>query len=92
MSWTLNKDDKLKFMKQMGMWYLQNDTCESIERSNHENNNIAMNCCSGTPMISCHYRDKPSVIPCHDDVPSMDKGALSYWLRNPLLMTHNKAD
>ena len=34
--------------------------------------------CSSEPLISCHYRDKPSVIPCKDR-PSMDGNGASFW-------------
>jgi len=77
MSWTLNMDNKLKFMKQMGMWYLNNDACENVNDGNRQN------CCSATPVISCHYKDKPSIIPCHDS-PSLDKGKSSFWSKQSL--------
>mmetsp|Transcript_45068 Transcript_45068/g.94502 ORF Transcript_45068/g.94502 Transcript_45068/m.94502 type:complete len:636 (-) Transcript_45068:263-2170(-) len=66
MCWTLNKDDKLKFLRQMGMWYV-NDHCEG-------NND----CCSAKPVITCYYRDKPSIKSCADSPPK-DKGAHSFW-------------
>jgi len=81
MSWTLNKDDKLKFMKQMGMWY-STDTCDNPKYEN-DFNEMVQRCCSATPLISCHYRDKPSIIPCHES-PSMDKNKKSYWLKKSL--------
>lgn len=35
-------------------------------------------CCSAKPLVSCHYRDKPSVIPCKDS-PPIDAGSPSFW-------------
>jgi hypothetical protein len=91
MSWTLNKDNKLLFLRQMGEWYVQ-DQCihqtvsgilgseaaagngVSTERHKH----FVSECCAATPIISCHYRDKPSVIPCKES-PPIDAGRPSFW-------------
>eukprot|EP00536_Pseudo-nitzschia_multiseries_P004549 jgi/Psemu1/188355/e_gw1.76.92.1 len=35
-------------------------------------------CCAADPLVTCHYRDKPSKIPCKDS-PPIDKGAASFW-------------
>ena len=53
MSWTLNKDDKLKFLRQMGMWYV-NDHCigkEANEITDGKNPGADMLvvCCSAEP-------------------------------------------
>ena len=73
MSWTLNKDDKLKFMRQMGMWYV-NDDCigKSIE------GDAVSACCSAEPLITCYYKDKPSIKSCSDSPPK-DKNGQSFW-------------
>ena len=76
MSWTKNKEDKLKFFQQMGEWYL-NDQC--IGKEAHAiagektqvagakvDGDLTKYCCSIEPLIKCHYRDKPSKIPCPD--------------------------
>jgi len=76
MSWTKNKDNKLKFFKQMGLWYLK-EQCEVYENIS-QNTNMMEQCCSVEPIISCHYRDKPSIHPCKDS-PPIDKGRPSFW-------------
>ena len=85
MSWTNNKDNKLKFFQQMGEWYLKD---ECIEKEAHEINGggsgilgilgsnkndgiLTKQCCSPEPLITCHFRDKPSKIPCPDS-PAID--------------------
>ena len=35
-------------------------------------------CCLAEPNVVCHYRDKPSKIPCTDKDP-IDKGKPSFW-------------
>ena len=77
MCWTLNKEDKLAYMRQMGMWYLK-DECIGKEASSLEDINTL--CCAREPIIKCFYRDKASIIPCKDS-PSKDKGqrGLSFW-------------
>ena len=114
MSWTENKDNKILFMKQMGMWYL-NEDCNSkkldeilslrggteITRRLQEETgdlgdvtdqaavvnaefsvvnkmDVFNMCCSVEPLISCHYRDKPSVIDCSSS-PPIDKGGVTFW-------------
>ena len=68
MSWTLNKDNKLLFFKQMGEWYVQEqcvhkkvDDIPGLDKS--KPTSYVSTCCSAEPLISCHYRDKPSKIP-----------------------------
>jgi hypothetical protein len=83
MSWTKNKDNKLKFFQQMGEWYVK-DECihkkveeiDGIDAS--ESGAYATSCCSAEPIIQCHYRDKPSKFPCKDS-PSIDKDKKSFW-------------
>jgi hypothetical protein len=89
MSWTLNKDNKLAFLRQMGEWYV-NDQCidkavHDIDNSNNGNtavttssSSIVESCCSAEAIFSCHYRDKPSIKPCKTS-PSIDKGKASWW-------------
>ena len=57
MHWTSSIEDKLHYMRQMGMWYLQDD-CSSTEK------NGFMECCSTEPIIQCKYLDLPSVATC----------------------------
>ncbi len=89
MSWTKNKDNKVKFFQQMGQWYV-NDSCigstkASILKSDEEDGEVISSqdvlfepCCLPEPNIVCHYRDKPSKIPCRDKEP-IDKGRPSFW-------------
>jgi len=86
--YTDNKDNKIRFMEQMGEWYLQK-ACKSVSKNdiimnNNINNNkttidiITKHCCSATPLVKCHYRDKPSINPCLDS-PALDENAKSFW-------------
>ncbi len=96
MSWTKNKDNKIKFFQQMGLWHVQ-DVCIAQTKSNilehldgdsgeagtadengNENPALLEPCCLAEPNIICHYRDKPSKIPCTDKDP-IDKGRPSFW-------------
>jgi hypothetical protein len=74
MSWTANKNDKLKYLKQMGMWYVEDDC---VGRSDVEKD-VLGGCCSANAIFSCHYRDKPSIKSCASSPPK-DKSGLSFW-------------
>ena len=79
MSWTENKIDKLKFFKQMGEWFV-NDQCvgkEAHEIASAEGRSLS-HCCSAEPIITCYFRDKPSKVPCPDS-PLIDKGGVPFW-------------
>jgi hypothetical protein len=95
MSWTLNKDNKLLFFRQLGEWYLDDKCIQTsaddilarggdvvnIEKQDNtfgEITTMMQLCCHAEPLVTCHYRDKPSIIPCHDS-PSIDKGKVSWW-------------
>jgi len=84
MSWTENKDNKILFMKQMGMWHLK-DQCVSKSLSDilslpgaEESADTFNLCCSVEPLISCHYKDKPSVIDCSSS-PPIDRDGQAWW-------------
>jgi hypothetical protein len=82
MSWTENKNNKLLYFKQMGEWYTQ-DVCvgKKVPELTGGNNDtvVTTKCCSAEPLVSCHYSDKPSVIPCRES-PAIDKGKRkSFW-------------
>ena len=70
MCWTKNKDDKVKYMKQMDWWYV-NKECDYDKAS-------LAGCCKKEPQFECFYRDKPSVKPC-DESPNIDKGGKPFW-------------
>ena len=80
MCWTLNKDDKLKFLQQMGMWYV-NDQCVGKTTSEilpGKHAGVVDACCSAEPLFTCHYSDKASIKSCRDSPPK-DKGQGSFW-------------
>jgi hypothetical protein len=84
MSWTENKDNKLKFFQQMGEWWVH-DQCVSKDRAGiweavgSQPDDLRPTCCSAEPLVTCHFRDKPSKVPCLDS-PYIDKGKRkSFW-------------
>ena len=79
MSWTLSKDNKLKYLRQMGEWFVH-DTCIQPDESQIGAlaDNALQTCCSAEPLVECFYRDKPSKFPCRDS-PNLDKGRPSFW-------------
>jgi len=86
MSWTKNKDNKVKFFQQMGEWYLAENciskTKDSIVNSDSlkgsELSSLMEQCCLVQPEVKCHYSDKPSKKPCKESNP-IDKGGKSFW-------------
>lgn len=91
MNWTKNKKEKLNYLKQLGMWFVE-DTCynkplRDILESHGKLSNmtdgyqerpIVQACCSAEPLFSCHYRDKPSIQPCKDSPPYAHDGRI-WW-------------
>ena len=79
MSWTSSKDNKLKYFRQMGEWFVK-DACIQQEAPQIPgfSANAVQTCCAAEPLVSCHYRDKPSKIPCKDS-PNIDEGRPSFW-------------
>jgi hypothetical protein len=74
MSWTNNKENKQKFFEQLGEWYVGDNDASYAGCSGTE-------CCLTQPNIKCHYRDKPSKIPCLDS-PRIDGNQMenvSFW-------------
>ena len=69
MSWTSNKANKKLYFEQMGEWRVK-EGCPLDSDGD--------GCCLAEPMIKCHYRDKPSIIPCKSS-PPIDKGKPSFW-------------
>jgi len=80
MSWTKNKDNKRKFYQQLGEWYVrpqcEDKTVEEIGELGGKSSSTW--CCSAEALVTCHYRDKPSIVPCRDS-PPIDKGRPSFW-------------
>jgi Nucleotide-diphospho-sugar transferase len=86
MSWTINHNVKRRFFDQLGYWYIS-PTCldESYQPTYYNNsatgtveNQLDIACCVARPEPTCHYRDKPSKIPCTQS-PGIDKGHSSFW-------------
>jgi hypothetical protein len=61
MNWNHHKDIKMQFLEQMGMWHVD----------------PATKTCLASPKPVCHYRDKPSSIPCPHS-PNLESGQ-SFW-------------
>lgn len=80
MSWTTNKENKQRYFQQLGDWYV-NEDCVSKPLGDiviRKKKDLSGQCCSAEPIVVCHYRDKPSKIPCKD-FPSIDHNAPSFW-------------
>jgi hypothetical protein len=88
MSWTTNKSNKMLFMQQFGVWFL-NDVCAAksaseilgagYQKKNETGMALIQPCCTVEPNFVCHYRDKPSLKPCKDS-PNIDGVASrSFW-------------
>jgi len=84
MSWTHNKDNKLKFFKQMGEWYL-NEKCVGKTLGEITEGGAVVTelplvepCCLAEPEITCYYSDKPSKTTCNGS-PTIDKGGKPFW-------------
>ena len=84
MSWTENKVNKLLFFRQMGEWYLK-DTCigseasKLLEGGTVTYGSLAEQCCSKEAILSCHFQDKPSKIPCRDSPKIDPKKGRPFW-------------
>ena len=84
MSWTNSKTDKLKFLQQLGEWYVS-ETCTGKTydelhsgRSEADLPNVVSDCCLSEPRVVCHYKDRPSKIPCHGSSTYNPNGT-SFW-------------
>lgn len=75
MSWTHNKDNKLKFFKQLGQWYVQPQCVQKKvgDIDGADANDLIPSCCSKEALFECFYKDKPSMRPCKNS-PSIDEG------------------
>lgn len=68
----------------MGEWWV-NEQCVAKTApdilgagSKAENESLVQPCCAAEPIFSCHFRDKPSKIPCTSADP-IDKHGRSFW-------------
>ena len=78
MSWTPNKTDKVKFFQQMGEWRVKEECIAKEVNDIATDESLINHCCSAEPLITCHYRDKPSKIPCPNSPPIDNDGKL-WW-------------
>ena len=80
MSWTSSKVNKRKFFQQMGEWWLEDKcTFKKLSEINSPNpGEMFSNCCAAEPIVACHYRDKPSKVPCKGS-PTIDANGRSFW-------------
>jgi hypothetical protein len=84
-SWTESKVTKVQFFQQMGEWYV-NEKCTPDGTQNVTEHSNAINdsstamqrCCAAKPIIKCHFRDKPSIIPCDDSPPEKENSTYSF--------------
>lgn len=67
-------------MEQMGEWYLQESCTNRESKSVGIGINSTKNCCATLPIIKCHYRDKPSAIPC-PDYPNMGQETMQEYAK-----------
>eukprot|EP00544_Gedaniella_sp_CCMP2646_P008195 CAMPEP_0202493314 /NCGR_PEP_ID=MMETSP1361-20130828/9691_1 /ASSEMBLY_ACC=CAM_ASM_000849 /TAXON_ID=210615 /ORGANISM="Staurosira complex sp., Strain CCMP2646" /LENGTH=548 /DNA_ID=CAMNT_0049123609 /DNA_START=153 /DNA_END=1799 /DNA_ORIENTATION=+ len=83
MSWTSNKEEKRAKLEQMGDWYVK-DMCVGSTAAKIRNIrkskkiDIGGTCCKANPKVKCHYKDKPSRIPCKES-PALEKNHPSFW-------------
>jgi hypothetical protein len=84
MSWTENAVNKLKYFRQMGEWWVHEQCVsktapEIYDAFGSRPDDARALCCSPQPLISCHFSDKPSKVPCRDS-PAIDHGKRkSFW-------------
>lgn len=81
-SWTSNKADKLKYLQQLGEWYVQDKCHNSVDEimggKTLKSGALANECCSAEALVKCYYRDVPSKIPCKSS-PTLDPGGKDFW-------------
>ncbi|KAL9185412.1 hypothetical protein ACHAXT_003189 [Thalassiosira profunda] len=84
MSWTENKTNKLLFLRQLGEWYVNEKCVGKTARDilggspSSVGDALFRPCCAAEPIFSCHFRDKPSKLPCLKSDP-IDKNGRSFW-------------
>jgi hypothetical protein len=81
MSWTENKGNKRFYFEQIGDFHVKDHcigkTLPEI-RNSPSSQDLVASCGMAEGPVICHYRDKPSKIPCNDS-PAIDKGKPSFW-------------
>ena len=81
MNWNNDKDTKRKFNQQLGDWYVDDDgSCGAANSGDQLVQSVALSahqCCVVEPVIVCHFRDKPSKIPCENS--PLIEDDTSFW-------------
>jgi hypothetical protein len=94
MNWNLDATTKIRFIQQMGDWFLDKEVQSTCFR--YQDHTIAAThgltfdadkysahhtdrCCLTIPYQQCHYSDKPSVIPCGGSPVLDDATNFSFW-------------
>jgi hypothetical protein len=77
-SWTENKDNKVLFLRQLGEWYVTDKCIGKPIADIIDIGDLVLPCCATEPIFSCHYRDKPSKLPCKSSG-AIDPGGGSFW-------------
>ena len=70
MNWASEKTIKVKFLKQMGAWYVQ-DHC-NFAKENLANLTNVGGCCSAEPIVECFFSNRVSVQDCSSS-PKLEK-------------------
>lgn len=73
MNYNENKETKQKFNEQIGTWYVR----ESCVPNSLSSSASLASCCISHPQSRCHFRDKPSQLPCRSS-PVLE-GGISFW-------------
>jgi Nucleotide-diphospho-sugar transferase len=83
MSWTASAADKDLYLQQLGMWYVQeqcvHQPADKLLIDKPTPVEISAKCCSPEPLYRCHYRDKPSIGPCHDSPFKDTRAKVPWW-------------
>lgn len=90
MNWNNRAETKVEFLEQLGEWHLTKSTpgCQQAQLQAASAAaggggapappTVAAACCAvNPPRPVCHYRDKPSLIPC-PHAPNLESG-VSFW-------------
>ena len=81
MCWTANKVDKVKYLKQLGGWFMHRN-CNATSLADPRwlsQGALQDTCCSAEPVVDCFFRDKASMAPGCPNSPNKDKGQPSWW-------------
>jgi hypothetical protein len=77
--------EKKHFFEQMGEYYVSRQCAGKAfsdivddHNSSDQPRDLLNSCCLAEPAVTCHYRNKPSKIPCRDS-PSLGTDGTSFW-------------